>query len=294
MKWLIRIISACIIFFILNARSTASVPPTDSMVCINPESAYILAIAQWKNDSANHFWHFKNQPEKILSAQEKATGLQRPSHNTSWLALVVVLGVLLIIICRAVDPEDVPGLFLLLGNSLSRPEKIRDAGDKLSLSSLLLTVNFILMFSAMFYYASEVFRFHVTFGLAWFVIIVGFSTAGISLRYLVLKFIASVFSFRAQFDFFVYQELQYNRLLGIILIPMVLIAISYSGEVTLRPIVFTALGITLLLLFIRYFQGFMIGKEYIRYNTFHFLLYICTLEIAPLLIILKAIGNRVI
>jgi hypothetical protein len=294
MKNFFQIISLFIIFFIINFKTFALSQEPDSTVSVKPESAKTLNLSNWKKDSENHFWHFKTQSKNQIPSQQKQNGFLRQSNDTSWLVIIIILGIMLIIIGRAIDPEDIPVLFMLLNNSLSRPKKKRDVGDELSLSSLLLTVNFILIFSAMLYFASEVFHFHVILGFAWYGIIVAFIAMGLLLRYLALKFIAAVFRFKLQFDFFIFQEMQYNRLLGIILIPVLLIAISYSGPSTLRVIVILFLGITLLLLAIRYFQGFMIGKEYIRYNTFHFLLYICTLEIAPLLIILKAIGNRVI
>lgn len=77
-----------------------------------------------------------------------------------------------------------------------------------------------------------------------------------------------------------------NRALGIMLIP-ILITATYGNE-NLVPIMFyVALAISGIALMIRYVRGFLMSAHYFRFYKFYFIVYFCTLEIAPIFIILK-------
>jgi hypothetical protein len=75
----------------------------------------------------------------------------------------------------------------------------------------------------------------------------------------------------------------FNLFGGIILLPMLLL-ISYSGT----PVfLFIAVGSLVILMFLRFIRGFVVGLSDHKFSLFHLFLYLCTLEILPVVILLK-------
>ena len=70
------------------------------------------------------------------------------------------------------------------------------------------------------------------------------------------------------------------------------VALGLGTEKLLSPVV-TGLSVFIALLYlIRSFRGLLIGSRFIPLHIFHFLLYICTAEIAPVLVGVKLIMNQ--
>jgi hypothetical protein len=79
----------------------------------------------------------------------------------------------------------------------------------------------------------------------------------------------------------------FNHITGIILFPITIIAFYWSNTVLL---IAGAITISLLLIY-RMFRGFLTGLNNKSYNLFYLFLYLCTLEILPLLLLYKVISN---
>jgi len=79
----------------------------------------------------------------------------------------------------------------------------------------------------------------------------------------------------------------FNHIIGIFLFPMTLVA-SYWNS-----IVFLSLGLVFISLLILYrvFRGILTGLNNKSYNLFYLFLYLCTLEILPLLLLYKVISK---
>lgn len=79
----------------------------------------------------------------------------------------------------------------------------------------------------------------------------------------------------------------FNYIIGILLLPVVVIAFYWSNPVFL----FAGLVIISLLIFYRIIRGFLTGLDNKSYNLFYLFLYLCTLEILPLLLLYKVISK---
>jgi hypothetical protein len=79
----------------------------------------------------------------------------------------------------------------------------------------------------------------------------------------------------------------FNYMIGIVLLPIVIIAFYWNNSV------FLIAGIIIISLLILYqiIRGFLTGQDNKSYNLFYLFLYLCTLEILPLLLIYKAISK---
>jgi len=82
----------------------------------------------------------------------------------------------------------------------------------------------------------------------------------------------------------------YTRVLGVFLLPMVFLITYTTGYIATLFIYSAILSMVILLIMrlIRLFRVFVVGG----FSIFYFILYLCALEIAPLLIIWKEVNSR--
>lgn len=79
----------------------------------------------------------------------------------------------------------------------------------------------------------------------------------------------------------------FNYIIGIILFPVAVIAFYWNSS----AILIAGIVIVSLLLLYRIFRGILTGRDNRSYNLFYLFLYLCTLEILPLLLIFKLISK---
>ena len=106
-----------------------------------------------------------------------------------------------------------------------------------------------------------------------------------SLRYLIGQLLAYIFDFNKVHSRIVYHKINYFNNLILWLLPFLVFSIyinkyqKLSSEITFSVFVF--------LLILRYSLILLNNKKFIFNNFFYFMLYLCALEIAPLIIVLK-------
>lgn len=110
------------------------------------------------------------------------------------------------------------------------------------------------------------------------------------LRHIFIMLMGMVFPFKKDSQLYGFTIQTFNIFIGIILIPFNLI-IAFGPEKTAIPLIYVGLVIIGILALLRTFRGFLIASTYLQSNLFHFLLYLCTFEILPILLLIKIIGN---
>lgn len=119
------------------------------------------------------------------------------------------------------------------------------------------------------------------------------STLGVGtifiIRHLSIGFLAAVFPFGKEIKLYGFLIAVFNFIIGIGLIPII-VFIAFSSPTYHKTLLYTALiliGITYLLRIIR---ALIIGNKYLVNNKFHFFMYLCTIELAPIFILIKLLG----
>jgi hypothetical protein len=79
----------------------------------------------------------------------------------------------------------------------------------------------------------------------------------------------------------------YNLVLGILLLPLLLLMIYTYHEIFL----YLAAGIAAIILGLRFIRGIAIGLSDPKFSLFHLFLYLCTLEILPLVFVAKFLSK---
>ncbi|MCH8903850.1 MAG: DUF4271 domain-containing protein [Bacteroidetes bacterium] len=105
------------------------------------------------------------------------------------------------------------------------------------------------------------------------------------------QIIAYIFPFNEILGFYNFNILLLNRLLGILLIPLLIMTV-YTSEELRTFFILSIIILVISFILYRYARGVTIGLKYIRFHKFYFFLYLCTLEIAPVLIIYKLLSDK--
>jgi hypothetical protein len=107
------------------------------------------------------------------------------------------------------------------------------------------------------------------------------------LKYLVYKGLGWLLLLQKYFSEYLYNFFIYEKILGVLLLPVV-IGIPFMPSVFLPGLIKIGISLILLCLIIRIIRGISLSFK-LKVSILYIILYLCTLEILPLLIFLKLI-----
>ncbi len=107
-------------------------------------------------------------------------------------------------------------------------------------------------------------------------------------KHIALNVIAYIFPIQKEVRQYSFMIMIFNIVLGVALAPVNLI-VAYSTPTTLSSLILVLFTLIGLFYLFRHLRGIMIANKYLVFHKFHFLLYICTVEIAPMMVLLKLI-----
>ncbi|MBA3649287.1 MAG: DUF4271 domain-containing protein [Chitinophagales bacterium] len=216
---------------------------------------------------------------------------KRLVKSDDWKFYLSMFLLALLALIRVVYDKEFDDLRSSFRNWSMRPQIIRELGTGISFGTVLL--NFFSVLVIAFYVYLLLHRFNLSFAASDGVMVITVSIVTpilFSSRYLLLKSAASLLPFRKEITLFNFYELQINRIMGVILFPLVVL-IAFSKDMISDYTWYVSYLVVLTFILMRYLKGLNIGIQYLGKYTFHFLLYICALEIAPILIIIRLIKN---
>lgn len=109
-------------------------------------------------------------------------------------------------------------------------------------------------------------------------------------RHLTNTILGNVFPVGSEFRHFNFSIILFNILAGIILIPLNLI-VAFGPQKAAGLMIGIGLAVLLLLYAIRQARGVLVGRDVIALNPFQFFVYLCAIEILPVLVLLKLLHN---
>lgn len=121
---------------------------------------------------------------------------------------------------------------------------------------------------------------------------VGICILGVSIFILVkrafLAFLGLLFPIQKQIGLYLYLLMVFSILVGVFL-TLANISLLYIMDEGFKPLIYSSFAILLILYLIRTYRGLLIVNRLALLHTFHFLLYICTVEIAPIFVLTKLV-----
>ncbi|OSZ80864.1 hypothetical protein CAP36_06380 [Chitinophagaceae bacterium IBVUCB2] len=220
----------------------------------------------------------KNEQQNIRSINGKES-----------LFYVIILLLLIFAVLRQIFQKYFSDLFRLFFRTTLKQRQIREQLMQTPLPSLLLNGFFIL--SAGLYVSLLFKHFDINpvqnFWLLFFYCCIGLSAAYF-VKFVFLKIAGWVFNTVEAANAYIFIVFVINKMIGILLLPFIAILAFGVGNVYTAGLVLSWCLVAGLILY-RFILTYASVRNQVKVNPFHFFLYLCAFEIAPLLLIYKAL-----
>jgi len=107
-------------------------------------------------------------------------------------------------------------------------------------------------------------------------------------KFLLLKCVGWIFNIQRATDTYIFIVFLTNKMIGIFLLPF-LVMLSFSGNLLNEVAITASLIMILTFLAYRWIAAYVPLRKEIKMNGFHFFLYLCAFEIAPVLLIYRVL-----
>ena len=238
---------------------------------------------EWQIMEHHPYFGFKALPEKILKPDIK----QFKGKELLFYLLVFLL--LIYALLRKAFPKYFNDLFRIFFRTTLKQRQIKEQLMQTPLPSLLLNGFFVI--SGGLYITFLLQYFSVRAGESFWLMFL-YSSVGLSVAYLLkflgLKVSGWLFNMEEAANSYIFIVFIVNKMIGILLLPiLVLLAFTfgnvYSGGMTISWCLIAGLFMY------RFILTYAAVHNQVKVNPFHFFLYMCAFEIAPLLLIYKGL-----
>lgn len=204
---------------------------------------------------------------------------------------ILFLQLLLITSLIGINREFIPKISRSISNDNFAKLIARDYSNGYNALFVILYIIFFLSLS-MFIYLGL--RYFTGFnGFAKYLIILLAVVGVYFVRHIFQNMTASIFPFGKESTYYDFMIILFNVFLGLVLIPFNVI-ISYAPAGITQIAVFGGIGIILIFYSLRILRGMLNAYTFARNYLFHFFLYLCTCEIAPVFILVKLFSKSFI
>ncbi|MCP3932951.1 MAG: DUF4271 domain-containing protein [Bacteroidetes bacterium] len=111
------------------------------------------------------------------------------------------------------------------------------------------------------------------------------------LKHFTLRILGIVFPLKKEMTLYNFTIIVFSVMISLVLVPAN-ISIAYVSPEMTKYVIFTTFCLLGIIYLFRLLRGLFIANKYIWFYKFHFLLYICTVEIAPVMVLAKLILTK--
>lgn len=228
------------------------------------------------------YFNFSGKPLSLVTQEKKGGG----SEALFYILMVLFFYFALI---RLVFAKYFGDLFSLFFRATLRQQQLREQLLQSPLPSLFLNSLFVLSGSL---YATLLLQYYnllqgIDFWELWLYCLV-LLVAVYAGKFLVLKIFGWILRINRATDVYLFVVFMVNKMAGIFLLPIILL-IAFPEPFLLSIAITLSLFMLALLLGYRFIVSYRLIQKEIKLNLLHFFLYLCAFEIAPLLLIYKAL-----
>ena len=213
----------------------------------------------------------------------------RDNISNDFFIILLVASLVVIALAKITSPKRFNDFIMVLGNSkylkiYSREQKFFDKFDALLFSNLIFSLSLFSFIVFRFFSDSKAISvdtmFKLSFGICVFVLI----------KVFIERLIGSLFEIDAVIDQYLFQKISYKNYLGLLLIPVnALLLFSFKPTLSFFYLIVIILFIVIIIGLITSIKA---HQSLIKNNFFYFILYLCTLEIAPCIILYKVFISK--
>jgi hypothetical protein len=266
---------------------------SDGYLCempLNPTADTSLTVLPVKSvgqeDSATAIKSlFQGHELKVESLESKPL----EPRNADWFSISLFLLLAWFTWTRVVYHKIVGQLLGAVFNINATNQIVRDENILVQRASIMLSLMYYFAFAMFAFQGMELFEFESNWlgtGFLRFLFILLAVALAYSLKTVLLKVLGNIFEIERPATSYIFNLTLINNATGVILIPIVFL-MTYMDEWWAFPLFYLGLSALIISFIYRQIRAFRIWTAMQGVPFFYFILYICTLEISPLLILFK-------
>lgn len=258
-------------------------PVTDSGWMMKPGVSYSSPEFSWQILQHHSYFSFNSKPAVLPPSDI------RKFYGKELLFYLLVFLLLVFAVLKRAFPKYFNDLFRLFFRTTLKQRQIREQLMQTPLPSLLLNGFFVVSGGLYITFLLQHFKLSPVsnFWLLFLYCCLGLSAAYF-VKFIGLKISGWLFNVKEAADSYIFIVFVVNKMIGILLLPFLVLIAFALGNVY-------SIGLTISwclvagLLGYRFILTYAAVRNQVKVNPFHFFLYLCAFEIAPLLLVYKAL-----
>ena len=226
--------------------------------------------------------------EHMLQSKE-GSPIPISRRNGDWFTLALVLVVIGFTWIKAYYFKVFRQLMSAFFSNTVANQMVRDENILVQRASIIMSFIFYLTASLFIYQVSVYFNWDYPFlsdGIVRFLVICLIVAFTYSFKMVLLKALGELFNIDKPVATYIFNIFLINNVMGLVLVPVVL-TIAYVVTYSTSYVIYTGITLVIISFIYRMVRAFIIWLSLQGVSFFYLILYFCTLEIAPLLIIIK-------
>ena len=267
--------------------------PRDTIVANDSIKANPLPLITVERIDTGTYRKYETHP--FLPMQEQAVYMLISYHreNSKDDLFYLMSGVVLCLaFVRAIFPRYFRNLFVLFFQTSLRQKQTREQLIQDNLASLLINLMYVISFGL---YIALLIQYRHWSNASFWLLALGSALVLIFVylgKYLFLLFTGWVFNTKEAAGTYTFIVFMINKVMGVVLIPFLLI-LSFSSSRVIEVDITVSLFLIGALFLYRYLLSFAAIRNKLKVNALHFFLYLCAVELLPLILIYKVLINYI-
>ena len=227
------------------------------------------------------------QPHSLAMQHPHPMALNR--DRALWPFFVLLLILLVFTFVKVLYNKTIRQILAAFFSNVVTNQVVRDENVLVQRASVLLTIVFNLAAAFYLYYISVLYGWssdYIGAGFGRFLVFALIISFAYTFKFIILKLTGFIFLLDKAFVVYIFNIFLINNVLGIALIPIVIALSFLSASYQPYLVVFSFILIGIAYCY-RVVRGVLIGLSSPDFSGFYLFLYLCALEISPLLILLK-------
>ncbi|MFZ7145483.1 MAG: DUF4271 domain-containing protein [Bacteroidota bacterium] len=296
----------------MSVDSINSVPNSFSDTSAAPASRVLLADTSgmtavnfdstlhtyWKTDSVIYFSDTVPEVSKYtdiykghLLHPKGSEPIARSNVSPVWFFPILLFVLVVFAALRIFYNKYFSQMLVAFVNNNLTNQIVRDENILVQRASVYLSIVFNLVAALFLYLISIYYGWEIGGigpGFSRFLFFAVIVSAAYTLKFLILKISGWLFNLDREMATYIFNTFLINNILGIILLPFICL-IAYNQLVSASWLILIAVILAAMAFGYRMFRGILVGLSMPSFSLLYLFLYLCTLEIAPLLILIRII-----
>jgi len=258
---------------------------------LNPQSVY-----RYYNYDSLHLSKIDISKSAFSKTKNVITEIPqlRPLSPEKWLFYFILLLAGIVVFVKSVFTRYFNELWRSFFNLNNAMLMMRQQDIAFSVPGLLLSINFYIAIAIYIFLKIHQQKIHLPINdVALIGVLVLFIMGFIMFRFFIYRASMLMFNKKSELESISFIDLMQLEFAGIIMVPTILV-LAFSSSAVVEYLWAASYLLIIIILGYRLILGWRIGGRLIFQNWFHFILYICSVEIAPILIIIKSVQYAIL